>query len=137
MRKTREEALKDYVSVNERLMKFREEYPDGIIHTEIIKWTDDGTIVMKAVIYRNPEEFERGVYIAVGHAYEQEGSSYINNGNALENCETSAVGRALAFMGYEIKSRLHRGKRLQTRRRAKMRKSKQYRKRRNLQLTND
>jgi hypothetical protein len=103
MRKTREEALKDYVSVNERLMKFREEYPDGIIHTEIIKWTDDGTIVMKAVIYRNPEEFERGVYIAVGHAYEQEGSSYINNGNALENCETSAVGRALAFMGYEIK----------------------------------
>ena len=40
---------------------------------------------------------------STGYAYEKEGSSFINKTSALENCETSAVGRALAILGFEIK----------------------------------
>lgn len=99
---TTPDYLDTYVTVNERVAKFREKYPDGIIHTEIVKW-EDSIVVMKATIYRNPEEFKQGIFTAVGHAYEKEGSNFINKGSALENAETSAVGRALAFLGIEIK----------------------------------
>lgn len=92
-------ALKDYITVNERIEKFYEKYPDGRIIPEIVSW-DNGVILMKATVYRNFEDTEP---IAVGHAYEKEGSSFINKTSALENCETSAVGRALALAGFEIK----------------------------------
>lgn len=101
-KKSKEEALKDYVTVPERVAEFREKYPDGIINTEIVKW-ENGVVIMKATVYRNPEEFQKGIFLAVGHAYEKEGSNFINDGNALENCETSAVGRALGFLGLGIK----------------------------------
>ena len=92
-------ALKDYITVNERIEKFYEKYPEGRIVPEIISW-NDGVVLMKATVYRN---FEDSNPIAVGHAYEREGSSFINKTSALENCETSAVGRALALAGFEIK----------------------------------
>lgn len=99
----KKKALENYATVNERLLKFRNDYPNGIIDPEIIKWTDDGIIVIQVKIYKTPEDFAKGIYAAKAHAYEKEGSNWINDGNALENCETSAVGRALAMMGYEIK----------------------------------
>ena len=94
----RENALKDYVEVNVRIMKFYEKYPNGRILTDIVSW-QDGVIVMKATVYRD----ETDVIAATGHAYEKEGSSFINKTSALENCETSACGRALAMLGFEIK----------------------------------
>ena len=94
----REDALKDYVEVNTRIMKFYEKYPEGRILTEILDWKD-GVVVMKATVYRDSSD----IIAATGHAYEKEGSSFINKTSALENCETSACGRALAMLGFEIK----------------------------------
>ena len=95
---SREAALKDYVEVNVRIMKFYEKYPEGRILTEIVKWEGD-TIVMKATAYRDNADTPA----ATGYAYEKEGSSFINKTSALENCETSAVGRCLAILGFEVK----------------------------------
>lgn len=90
--------LDEYVTVNERIMKFYEKYPEGRIVTEIISW-QDGIIVMKATVYRD----SNNIPAATGHAYEKEGSSFINQTSALENAESSATGRALAMLGFEIK----------------------------------
>ena len=95
---SKETALKDYIEVNVRIMKFYEKYPEGRILTEIVKWENE-VIVMKATAYRD----EKDIPAATGYAYEKEGSSFINKTSALENCETSAVGRCLAILGFEIK----------------------------------
>jgi len=83
---------KDYFTVAERIAKFRDEYPDYSVITELV--TDHGeVIIMKASIL-----FESSV-VSTGFAEEIRGSTQINQTSALENCETSAVGRALAFFG--------------------------------------
>lgn len=87
---------KDYVMVNERIKAFKELYPDYAMVTEI-EHLGDGMCVIKAMVMDaegNPK--------ASGHAYEKEGSSPINKTSYIENCETSAVGRALGFMGIGI-----------------------------------
>lgn len=95
----KKDSLKDYIQVNDRIIKFYEKYPEGRIVTSIISWTE-GRIVMQATIYKDHMTDKP---ISIGHAYEQEGSTFINKTSALENCETSAVGRALALAGFEIK----------------------------------
>ena len=60
---------------------------------------DNGIVIFKAYAFRNNEDTRP----ATGHAMEKEGSSYINKTSHIENCETSAVGRALAMLGFEIK----------------------------------
>lgn len=90
--------LDDYVTVNTRIEKFYEKYPDGSIQTELIS-LQDGMCIYKAYAYRDREDTKP----STGHAYEKEGSSFINKTSYIENCETSAVGRALAMMGFEIK----------------------------------
>ena len=87
---------KEYVEVNERVKHFREDYPDWCIETEMLS-NDDGVCVFKATI-----KDENGVAKAVGHAYEKESSSFINKTSYIENCETSAVGRALGMAGFGI-----------------------------------
>lgn len=94
----KENVLKDYVEVNVRIMEFYKRYPEGRILTELVKWENE-TVVMKATAYRD----ERDIVASTGFAYEKENSSFINKTSALENCETSAVGRALAILGFEIK----------------------------------
>jgi hypothetical protein len=89
---------KDYVEVAERIRAFRELHPLWAIETRIIDNTD-GVVVMEAVI-----KDEQGRVLATGHAYEQEGSNFINTTSFIENCETSAVGRALAILGIGIDS---------------------------------
>jgi len=91
--------LSNYVEVNVRVEKFWKDYPDGAIRTEIISF-DGGVIVMKASIFKKADNEKPD---STGHAYEKENSTYINKTSAVENCETSAVGRALGIMGYEIK----------------------------------
>lgn len=83
---------KEYRTVAERLEEFHREYPQSDIKTEVIS-NVGGVVVMKATIH-----IKDGTYI--GHASEKEDSTIINKTSALENAETSAVGRALAFAGY-------------------------------------
>jgi len=87
---------KDYATVAYRLTCFRQLHPAGQIVTTLEK-DDDGVIVMKSEIWLDRSD---GYPIATGWAEEVRGSSNINKTSALENCETSAVGRALGFAGY-------------------------------------
>ena len=87
---------KDYAEVNQRIKAFRICYPNGSIQTEIIK-LQDGVVLMKAVISN-----EDGVVIGTGFAQEKENATFINKTSYIENCETSAVGRALGMCGFGI-----------------------------------
>lgn len=84
---------KDYVLVNERVRAFRENYDGYGISTDMLS-NDAGTVIFKATI-TDPA----GRVVSTGYAYEKENSSYINKTSYIENCETSAVGRALGFFG--------------------------------------
>lgn len=86
---------KDYIPVNERIKEFWRRYPEGNIITTLIS-NDNGVCVFKAEIYAD------GEIKATGHAYEKETSSFINKTSYIENCETSAVGRALGILGIGI-----------------------------------
>jgi len=85
---------KEYQTVALRVQKFREAHPDWELSTEIIK-ADDVVVIMQARIYK-----EDGKCISTGHAEEFRASSQINSTSALENAETSAIGRALAAAGW-------------------------------------
>lgn len=90
--------IDDYVPVNTRIDEFYAKYPDGSIQTELVDMKD-GIVIFKAYAYKDREDTKP----ATGHAYEKENSSFINKTSYIENCETSAVGRALAMLGFEIK----------------------------------
>jgi len=89
---------KDYVEVTERVKYFRlsPDYKDWSIDTEIISM-DGGEVVMKTTI-KNAE----GIIKSTGLAHEVQEASYINKTSYIENCETSAVGRALAMLAIGI-----------------------------------
>lgn len=87
---------KDYVMVNDRLKAFRENFPNYSLISEIIKY-DEKECVVKASVY-DPD----AKLVATGHAQETVGSSNINTTSFLENCETSAWGRALGNFGIGI-----------------------------------
>ena len=87
---------KQYVMVKDRVAAFREVCPTGAIITEIVR--EDGvTVTVKASVAD-----ELGTVLAVAHAQERYNSTAINKTSALENCETSAVGRALGLLGIGI-----------------------------------
>ena len=90
--KTIEIKGRPYITVIERLKEFHKLFPDRTIIPEIIQ-VDPDWIVMKATIYG-----EDGRVFAVGHASERREGN-INKTSYVENCETSAVGRALGLMG--------------------------------------
>ncbi len=89
---------KEYLTVALRVKTFREETEkkgeNWCVATEIVS-RDDEVVVMKASIYDGA-----GVLKATGHSEEKRASSQINKTSALENAETSAIGRALAALGY-------------------------------------
>jgi hypothetical protein len=85
-----------YATVAERIELFYSRYPQGRINTELVSRTD-GAITFKAVVYRDPNDTTPA---ATGWASEREGDSDINTVACLENTETSAVGRALANLGF-------------------------------------
>ena len=83
---------KEYKTVALRIQEFREKHPDFAIQTELVE-ANDMLVIVKATIAC------AGQVIATGYAEEVRTASKINRTSALENAETSAVGRALAFFG--------------------------------------
>ena len=87
---------KPYIEVNQRIKAFRMCYPNGSISTEILSLAD-GIVTMRATVCN-----EEGQVLGTGTAQEKETSSFINKTSYIENCETSAVGRALGMCGFGI-----------------------------------
>jgi hypothetical protein len=97
----RNDRFEDYVPVAERLERFYERFPDGRVITHIIEHnSESGFVLMRAEVYRTPDDAQPA---ATGHAFEVRGESYVNKTSYIENCETGAVGRALALLGFEVK----------------------------------
>ena len=91
---------KEYVEVNQRVIAFRQlsEYTNFSLETEILS-LDSESCVIRAII-KNAQ----GQTVATGMAQEDKASSRINQTSYVENCETSAVGRALGFLGIGIET---------------------------------
>ena len=93
--------LEDYEPVEERLEKFWKDYPDGRIYTELLESTPTRFIVFTS-IYRT---FADNHPWATGLAFEVISDRGVNATSALENCETSSIGRSLANAGYAAKGK--------------------------------
>ena len=86
---------KEDAEVNQRIKAFRMCYPEGFIRTQLLS-VEDGVCIMRAEVGDGEN------ILGTGTAYENEKSSYINKTSYIENCETSAVGRALGMAGFGI-----------------------------------
>lgn len=94
--KTTDIKGKDYAEVNQRIKAFRMVHPNGDIDTHLIS-DENGVCKFRADIYD-----ANGKHLGSGTAYEKENSTFINKTSYIENCETSAVGRALGMCGFGI-----------------------------------
>ena len=86
---------KQYSEVNQRIKAFRMVYPTGTLKTEMIS-NENGICVFRAYVY------DGELLLATGTAFEKENSTFINKTSYIENCETSALGRALGIAGFGI-----------------------------------
>ncbi len=93
--------LEDYETVEERLVKFWKEHPDGRIFTQLLD-SANGRFIVQASIYRT--EVDQHPW-CTGLAEETISGRGVNATSALENAETSAIGRALAGAGYATKGK--------------------------------
>ncbi len=93
--------LEDYETVEERLIKFWKDHPDGQIHTELLD-SANGRFIVMARIFRTEADSRPWTS---GLAEETIQGRGVNATSALENCETSAIGRALANAGYATKGK--------------------------------
>ena len=89
---------KQYVEVKERIKYFRENFKDWSLTSDLLELTDERCVI-KATISN-----EQDRVLASGIAYETKGSSYINKTSFVENCETSAWGRALGNLGIGVET---------------------------------
>jgi len=90
---------KKYVLVSDRVIYFNETYPTGMIKTELLSEPNAEMVVVKAIITPDTTKPERTF---TGHSQSKWGEGFINKTSAMENAETSAVGRALALMGIGV-----------------------------------
>lgn len=90
---------KEYVTVAERVKAFHELYPNGSIKTELLSVPESNRIVFRTAV--TPDE-ENATRVFTGYASESIGDGFINKASALENAETSSVGRALGFANIGI-----------------------------------
>lgn len=97
--KTTDIKGKEYAEVNQRIKAFRMIYPTGTIETNLVS-NENGICIFKAMV--GFFDGENLIVLGTGTAYEKEGSSFINKTSYIENCETSAVGRALGMAGFGI-----------------------------------
>ena len=89
----------DYISVNERIAAFHAKYPDGSLQSEIIELSDS-RVVIRGYAYRSPLDERPGTGYS---AMSIPGKTPYTRDSEVENCETSAWGRALAALGFEVK----------------------------------
>ena len=99
---------KDYVEVNQRIKAFRSICPNGAIVTELLS-CENGVCIFRATVLDDEQRI-----IGTGTAYEKEGSTMINKTSYIENCETSAVGRALGMCGFGIDTSIASAEEVQT-----------------------
>jgi pyruvate/2-oxoglutarate dehydrogenase complex dihydrolipoamide acyltransferase (E2) component len=91
----------EYITVHERIEKFYVKWPQGRILTSIVEHNaETGFVLVRAEIYRDPEDT---LPAATGHAYELRSAGHVQQGSYVEVGETSAVGRALALLGFEVR----------------------------------
>lgn len=90
---------KKYVLVSDRIQYFNANYPNGSIETELVSLPDAEMVIVRATVTPDCKDFERKFS---DYSQATWGEGYINKSSALENCSTSAVGRALAYMGIGI-----------------------------------
>ena len=92
---------REYIVVPQRVKAFRKLYPQGFIITKIIS-NEGGVCVMQARAgYYDPDSGDP-VILGTGYAFERQDAGNINKTSYIENCETSAIGRALGFLGLGI-----------------------------------
>jgi hypothetical protein len=104
-------SLEDYETVEQRIKRFYGDWPDGRILTEnetIPEYRVEKIWVVRALVFLNGEDVERACPKASGLAYEVDTASGPQAASALEVCETSAIGRALANAGYSGNKRASR-----------------------------
>lgn len=88
-----------YIEVHERIAAFKAAHPEGSLQSEIYM-LNDSVVVMKAYAYRTPQDERPGIgFSSLGIP----GSTPYTKGSEIENCETSAWGRAIAALGFEVK----------------------------------
>jgi hypothetical protein len=103
--------LSDYETVEERIKRFYKDNPDGRILTDNITTLQDrqvGTWVTKSYVYLTAEDQAKGLPKATGLAFEIDSSKGPQATSALEVCETSSIGRALANANYSGNKRASR-----------------------------
>lgn len=86
---------KEYVEVNERIRHLRENYPTASLLSEMLS-NENGVCVFKTSLVIDDK------VVATGHAYEKEGSTFVNKTSYIENCETSSWGRCLGNFGIGV-----------------------------------
>lgn len=86
---------KQYVLVSDRVLFFNENYPEGYITTKLLSEPSAEMVVIRATVHVGDRKF-------TGHSQAVWGEGMVNKTAALENAETSAVGRALAMMGIGV-----------------------------------
>lgn len=90
---------KKYVLVKDRVLAFNETYPNGSIQTELISDQFSKVVVIKAIVTPDVKNPTRAF---VDYSQATIGDGMVNTTSALENASTSAVGRALAYMGIGV-----------------------------------
>lgn len=89
----------DYIPVNERIAAFYVKHPEGSLQSELIELSES-RVVIRAYAYRTPADERPGIGLS---SLEIPGKTPYTRGSEIENCETSAWGRAIAALGFEVK----------------------------------
>lgn len=88
-----------YIEVKDRIIAFYEKHPEGSLQSEIVEFGEN-IVVVKAYAYRTPDDPRPGI----GHSQmPMPGKTSFTRDSEVENAETSAWGRAIAALGFEVK----------------------------------
>jgi hypothetical protein len=100
----------DYIPVNERIAAFYAAHPEGSIQSELVELSES-RVVMRAYAYRSQDDQRPGIGYS---SLEIPGRTPYTRGSEIENCETSAWGRAIAALGFEVKRGIASAEEVQT-----------------------